>query len=411
MYTHTHNRGPRSSGRSFGGRPSGRPSYGRSSYGGRPQRGRRAPQGDKIDISRFINKAQVVETQEVYAPTHHFKDFAIDERVKANILKKGYDIPTPIQDKSIPAILEGRDIVGIANTGTGKTGAFLIPLLDKIVKDRSQRVLIMVPTRELAQQIEDEYRGFAAGSGFRSVTIVGGANINPQLRALRADPYFVIGTPGRIQDVIDRKALDLSKFGTVVLDEADRMLDMGFIHDMRKILARLPQPRHTLFFSATLSREIEKLIGEFLVNPMRVSVKTGDTAKTIDQDIVRIGGKNKYDVLVEMLSQPDFGKVLVFGRTKHGVEKLSKLLGKEGIRAESIHGNKTQGKRQKALDAFKKGQVQVLVATDVAARGIDVADVSHVINYDTPTTYEDYVHRIGRTGRAGKGGKALTFVD
>ena len=397
----THSRYPSGGhGRSFG-----RPNFSRS------RGGNRGIKGNTIDISRFINKASIVEEVERFIPTHTFADFNIDPRIKANIAKRGYETPTPIQDKAIPHVLEGRDVVGIANTGTGKTGAFLIPLLDKVVKDRSARVLIMVPTRELAQQIEEEYRGFSTGSGLLSLCVVGGANINPQIRTLRNNPYFVIGTPGRIKDLIERKALDLSKFGTVVLDEADRMLDMGFIKDMRRILSILPRERHTLFFSATLSSDIEKLIGDFLKDPVRISVKTGDTAKTIDQDIIRLQGKNKLEVLHELLIQPDFGKVLIFGRTKHGVERLSKTLIERGFKAASIHGNKSQNHRERALDAFKKNQIQILAATDVAARGIDVADVSHVINYDIPLTYEDYVHRIGRTGRAGKRGKALTFVE
>jgi superfamily II DNA/RNA helicase len=270
----------------------------------------------------------------------------------------------------------------------------------------------MVPTRELAVQIEDEYWGFADSLRIGAVTCVGGVPINRQITTLRRNPNFVIGTPGRLKDLMERRELDISTFSTVVLDEADRMLDMGFIHDMRFILSKMVVPRHTLFFSATLSREIEMLIGTFLNNPVRVSVKTGDTSKNVHQDIVRVeGGKQKIDILHDMLTQPDFQKVLIFGRTKHGVEKLSKVLSDRGFKAESIHGNKNQSKRQKALDAFKSSRIQVLVATDVAARGIDVNDVSHVINYDLPTTYEDYVHRIGRTGRAGKQGKALTFID
>ncbi len=382
------------------------------SYNNRGRGGSRGgPKSDRIDVSRFINKSSVTEKVEEFVPTHSFMDFAIDPRIKHNIGRKGYTTPTPIQDKAIPTALLGRDVVGIANTGTGKTGAFLIPLLDKIVKDRKERVLIMVPTRELAVQIEDEYKGFSHGSGLLSVCVVGGASIGPQIRCLREDPYFVIGTPGRIKDLIERRVLDLSRFRTVVLDEADRMLDMGFIHDMRAILSLMPKERHTLFFSATLSHDIEKLIGDFLKDPVMVSVKSGDTASTVEQDIVRMNGKNKIDVLHDLLTQPEFSKVLVFGRTKHGVEKLAKNLTERGFKAESIHGNKNQTKRQKALSLFKSSHVQVLVATDVAARGIDVEDVSHVINFDIPTTYHDYVHRIGRTGRAGKRGKALTFIE
>lgn len=380
--------------------------------GGRGGRGGKKNQGQYINPSRFINKSVVVEEVVPYVPTHHFKDFAIDPRIKHNILAKGYETPTPIQDQSIPHILQGRDIVGIADTGSGKTAAFLIPLLHKVVKDRNARVLIMVPTRELAQQIEEEFKAFSRGSGFLSACIVGGANINPQLRALQQNPLFVIGTPGRIKDVMGQGALDLSKFNTVVLDEADRMLDMGFVRDMRFILSFLPKERHTLFFSATLSKDIEALIGDFLISPVRVSVKTRDTASSVEQDIVRIPhGVQKIDVLHDLLIKPEFTKVIIFGRTKYGIEKLSKMLVKRGFTSESIHGNKTQGKRQRALDAFKQNRIQVLCATDVAARGIDVSDVSHVINFDIPTTYEDYVHRIGRTGRAGKRGIALTFVE
>lgn len=390
----------------------------RSRFGGRSSGGRanypksRAPRqmGQYIDPARFINKATVTEVQEVFVPQHNFIDFNVAEELKKNIIKKGYVTPTPIQDRAIPHVLLGEDVIGVANTGTGKTAAFLIPLINKVLNDRSQKVLIMVPTRELATQIEDEFWGFAEFMRIGAVTCVGGANINKQIQTLRRKPNFVIGTPGRLKDLMSQRALDLSDFTTVVLDEADRMLDMGFIDDMRFILAHMPKQRHTLFFTATLSHEIQRLVGDFLVNPVQISVKTRDTAASIDQDIIRVDGKQKLDVLHDLLTQPEFSKVLVFGRTKHGVEKLAVMLNDRGFKAESIHGNKTQGKRERALDAFKKGRVSILVATDVAARGIDVADVTHVINYDQPTTYDDYVHRIGRTGRAGKGGKAITFV-
>ena len=367
-----------------------------------------------VDLSKLINKASAPEEVEAYVPEHAFAGFAIDERLKANIIGKGYVTPTPIQDQSIPHILQGHDVVGLANTGTGKTAAFLIPLIDKVLKFRAlgqtERVLIMVPTRELAIQIEQEFFGFAKGLQLNSVTIVGGANINPQIRVLRRNPAFVIGTPGRLKDVMERKELDLSDFSTVVLDEADRMLDMGFINDMRFIMDFMRPQRHTLFFSATLSRDIEKLIGEFLKDPIRVTVKTRETSHTIDQDVVRVPTAQKFEKLVEILSAPEMERVLVFGRTKHGVERIAKDLRQRGIKAESIHGNKTHGARQKALTLFKQSHVNVLVATDVAARGLDISGVTHVINFDLPSTYEDYTHRIGRTGRAGKGGKALTFI-
>ena len=397
--------GPR---RAYGAPTGGRPSFNRGSRSGN----RFSNSGPALNVSRFINKAVITEQVERFVPEHHFADFALDQRLKDNIAKKGYVDPTPIQDRSIPHVLRGEDVVGIANTGTGKTAAFLIPLVHKVLADRNERVLVMVPTRELAQQIADELRGFTPGLQIYSATCVGGASIGPQMGELRRKPQFVIGTPGRLKDLLERKALVLSHFTTAVLDEADRMLDMGFINDMRTILSLLPEPRHTLFFSATLSPEIERLIGEFLKEPVRISVKTRDTSATIDQDVVRVPrGANKLDILHDLLVQPDFNKVLIFGRTKHGVEKLSKTLVEKGFRSESIHGNKTQQKRQKALDLFKRDHVQILVATDVAARGLDINGVSHVINYDLPSTQEDYIHRIGRTGRAGKKGKALTFIE
>jgi superfamily II DNA/RNA helicase len=363
------------------------------------------------DTSKFINKAVVTEEVTVYTPEHKFSDFALEPLLQGNIAKKGYVAPTPIQDKSIPHVLKGEDIVGIANTGTGKTAAFLIPLINKVLKNKNEKVLIVVPTRELAFQIDEELRAFAVNSGLYSTVVIGGANMQKQVRDLRMRPNFVIGTPGRIKDHIESRNLDLSIFKTVVLDEADRMLDMGFINDKRFMMQRMSPERHTLFFSATLSNEIEKLIGEFLKNPVRISVKTQDTSKNIDQDVIRIKGKTKYEVLLDLLKQTGFDKVLVFSRTKHGAEKLARGLTMDGVRSESIHGDKAQAARQRALSDFKHDRVKVLVATDVAARGLDISDISHVINYDLPATYEDYIHRIGRTGRAAKKGKALTFID
>lgn len=386
-----------------------------------PTRGNRPTRGGfgkgrgastSIHPSKFINKAVITETVDEFVPEHNFTDFLIDERLKNNIIDKGYISPSPIQDRAIPHILKGEDVVGIANTGTGKTAAFLIPLIHKVLSNPTENILIMCPTRELAIQIEDELKGFIKGMQLYSVVCVGGAPIGSQIRALRYRNEFVIGTPGRLKDLIERKVLNLSFFKTVVLDEADRMLDMGFINDMKFMMAMMPKDRHTLFFSATLSREIEMLIKDFLKNPVSISVKTQDTSKNVDQDVVRVQrGENKLDVLHSMLIQPDFSKVLIFGRTKHGVEKLTTLLQGRGFKAESIHGDKNQSARQRALKNFKEDRAQVLVATDVAARGLDISGVSHVINFDIPATYEDYVHRIGRTGRAGKKGKAFTFIE
>ncbi|MDQ1299503.1 MAG: ATP-dependent helicase RhlE [Patescibacteria group bacterium] len=412
-------RGPRrDAGSSRGGSGSrggfSRPTQGGSRSGGGARSGGRNFQEMNVDLSKLVNKATAPAEVEVYVPTHTFADFAVDERLKTNIANKGYITPTPIQDQSILPMLAGKDVVGIANTGTGKTAAFLIPLIDKVLKFRAlgvdERVLVMVPTRELAIQIEDEFFGFSKGLGVNSVTCVGGANIVPQIRVLKRNPAFVIGTPGRLKDLMERRELDLSKFSTVVLDEADRMLDMGFIDDMRFIMSKMRSERHTLFFSATMSRDIQALIGAFLNDPVHVSVKTRETSHTIDQDVVRVHHSQKFDKLVELLKEESFDKVLVFGRTKHGVERLAKDLRSTGVKADSIHGNKTHSARQKALIAFKRGDARVLTATDVAARGLDISGVSHVINYDLPSTYEDYTHRIGRTGRAGKAGMALTFI-
>ncbi|MDP2652002.1 MAG: DEAD/DEAH box helicase, partial [bacterium] len=362
----------------------------------------------EAEISKFMNKTVVTTEEPVFVPEHSFADFDINEHLKKNVAARKYDLPTPIQDKIIPHVLAGQDVVGLAETGTGKTAAFLIPLIDKVMKQKGERILIMAPTRELAVQIEKELASLAKGLGFRGMVAVGGTNIGPQITQLKHDPAFVIGTPGRLKDLMERKALTLSGFGTVVLDEADRMLDMGFIDDMRMILGKMSKERHTLFFSATMGKEIERLIGDFLTSPVVISVKTHDTPSSVDQDVVRIPrGKDKFEMLAELLKDSEFSRVLVFGRTKFGVEKLAKALSRLHIYAESIHGNKTYGARIRALEAFKAGKVGVLVATDVAARGLDIPAVSHVINYDLPSTYEDYIHRIGRTGRASLKGRAL----
>jgi len=382
-----------------------------------PNRGRTI--GQYIDASRFINKAVITEKVEHFVPDHAFSDFHIDEKLKKNIAAKGYVTPTPIQDKAIPHILRGSDLVGIANTGTGKTAAFLIPLIHKVIASRTPknpgdlpaRVLVVVPTRELAQQIESELKGFTGGLNLFGVVCVGGASMSYQISSLNRPHSFIIGTPGRLRDLIDRKSINLARYATVVLDEADRMLDMGFINDIKYMIAKMPPVRQTLFFSATMSPEIKALIKDFLREPVMISVKTSETSSQVEQDVVRVPpGKNKLDMLHELLVQPGFDKVLIFGRTKHGVERLAKELKTRGFKAESIHGNKTQGQRQKALSLFKENHAQILVATDVAARGLDIAGVSYVINFEVPSTYDDYVHRIGRTGRAGKKGKALTFI-
>ena len=392
-----------SQGGSFRGRSSSSFSGGNRGRGGRVQK--------TFDVSQYINKNPVVVTDpEIYEPKHKFTEFGLDPKVSFAVTASGITTPTPIQDQIIPHILDGRDVIGLANTGTGKTAAFLVPLIDKTLREYSRQTLILAPTRELAIQIEEELRKLSKNFKLFSTVCVGGMNIRPQINGLRRKNHFIIGTPGRVLDLMDRGNIRPETITTVVLDEADRMLDMGFIHDMRKILEDIPKNHETLFFSATMSSDIEKLVNDFLRNPITVSVKKKDITGSIEQDVIHYGTTEKFEALVSLLEKPEFTRVLIFGAMKHSVEKLGVALNKRGIKAESIHGNKSHPQRQRALARFKGGDVRVLVATDVAARGIHVDDVSHVINYDLPSSYEDYVHRIGRTGRGSKHGKALTFV-
>jgi len=377
-----------------------------SNYRGNNQR------NELIDPRKFINKAIMDQEENYFIPKHRFQDFNINKQIIKNIENKKYITPTPIQDQVIPIVLNDRDVVGIANTGTGKTAAFLIPLINKILLDPRKKVLIITPTRELALQINQEFKIFTEGLIILSVCCVGGESIHKQISELNRGCSLVVGTTGRLRDLIERNKIKLSQFNTVVLDEVDRMMDMGFIDDTRFIMNGTPKEKQVLLFSATISYKIKNLINDFLKNPIEVSVKTRDTAKNIEQDIVKItDNSKKIETLHNLLIEKEFNKVLVFGRTKHGVENLSKILIRKGIRVESIHGNKSHPQRQRALKMFKENRIQVLVATDVAARGLDINNISHVINYDIPATYEDYIHRIGRTGRGDKKGKSLTFIN
>jgi len=364
-----------------------------------------------FDPSKFINTNPVDVVETPYVAKHGFGDFGLNETLVKTIDSMGIKIPSPIQDQIIPEILDGHDVIGIAETGTGKTAAFLIPLIEKTLADMTRQTLILTPTRELAIQIQDELRKLTKGFRFYSVTCVGGINIRPQIKALRMHNQFIIGTPGRVMDLIKRGDLDNSKTRTIVLDEADRMLDMGFVNDIKSILSSIPKERETLFFSATMAAEAKKIVHDFLNNPVTISVKKKDVTNSIEQDVVEFdSADSKVDTLMDLLIQPDFSRVIIFAEMKFSAEKLSKELNARGIQSQSIHGNKSHAQRQRALRRFKEGEAQVLVATDVAARGIHVDDVSHVINYDLPQQFEDYVHRIGRTGRGTKRGKALSFI-
>jgi ATP-dependent RNA helicase RhlE len=402
----TRNSSPRG-GRSF----SGGGNRGGSSRGGsgRPRGGgRKMP---TFDPSQFINTNPVDVKEIAYVAKNTFKTFDINPRLVRTITDMGITTPSPIQDQIIPEILEGKDVIGLAETGTGKTAAFLIPLIHRTDLEYKRQTLILTPTRELALQVEAEFRKLAKNFKLFSTVCVGGTNIRPQINSLRRTNHFIIGTPGRVLDLIDRGHIVPERITTVVLDEADRMLDMGFIHDIRKILADIPKSKETLFFSATMTKDAEGIVNDFLRNPVLISVKKKDVTNSIAQDVVRHGHHNKYETLTALLNdKEEFKRVIIFGSMKHSVEKLANQLSKDGVVAESIHGNKSHGQRQRSLTRFKSGNARVLVATDVAARGIHVDNVSHVINYDLPNTFEDYVHRIGRTGRGSDHGKALTFV-
>lgn len=384
-------------------------------FGGRPKQHstRRASKTKKeyIHPSRFVKVAQPAK-EAAYQPVHCFDDFAMHSLLKRNIRQKGFVAPSPVQDQAIPAGLAGKDIVGLANTGTGKTIAFALPVLNRLLNDTQAKALIVAPTRELAQQIEEERRNLGRGCGLFGALLIGGSSMGLQLRDLERGVRIVVGTPGRIKDHMQRGSLKLADFNLVVLDEVDRMLDMGFVQDMRDILAELQPERQSFFFSATLDERVRGLIKSFTDNAVTISVASGDTNDNIHQDIVPFETlQDKIDQLHNILRKEEVAKVIVFDETQRSVERLGQELRARGFRVDDIHGGKSQGQRKRALSRFKQNEVSVLVATDVAARGLDVADVTHVINYTLPQSYQDYVHRIGRAGRAGRIGYALTFVQ
>ena len=366
-----------------------------------------------LDPSLLVKEATTKTEETDFRADRLISELPISMKLKQSLEKKGFQRPTEIQDRTLEALIKGKDLLGIAQTGTGKTGAFLVPIIEQLLYRRvNSLALVVVPTRELATQVEEEFRSMTKGFGLYSTCFIGGTNINRDLQTLRRNSHVVIGTPGRLLDLANRGALDLSRFKTLVLDEYDRMLDMGFIRDVRRILDEMHQRSHTMLFSATLDKSQQSMINSILHDPVTVKVTSGNrSGDTIDQDIIRIQpGEDKFKVLKEMLTQDEFKKVLLFEETKHRVSRLCIRLNKAGIESEQIHGNKSQNARQTALKAFKQGRVRVLVATDVASRGLDISDVSHVINYQVPMTHDSYIHRIGRTGRAGKNGKAYTFV-
>ena len=346
-----------------------------------------------------------------------FRDLGLSAELLRAVENQGYDEATPIQQQAIPLILEGKDVLAGAQTGTGKTAGFTLPVLQQLQKDHNEgqkrhpRVLVLTPTRELAAQVHESVRDYGRYLPFRSAVIFGGVSINPQKQKLIKGVDIVVATPGRLLDHVQQRSIDLSRVEILILDEADRMLDMGFIRDIRKILNIIPSQRQTLLFSATFSKEIKSLAAEFLHQPSEIQVTPQNTAaELVSQIVYPVDKKRKRELLSHKIGDENWQQVLVFTRTKHAANKLAEQLGKDGITAAAIHGNKSQGARTKALADFKAGGVRVLVATDIAARGIDIDKLPHVVNFELPNVAEDYVHRIGRTARAGQEGHAISLV-
>ena len=349
----------------------------------------------------------------------HFTDLGLRAEILRSIAEQGYDTPTPIQAEAIPVVLEGRDLMAAAQTGTGKTAGFTLPILQLLstrdaglsMKRFKPRALVLVPTRELAVQVHDSVRTYGRHVRLKSAAIYGGVGMGPQLSALKSGVDIIVATPGRLLDHIEQRSADLSGIEILVLDEADRMLDMGFIRDIRRIIALLPKKKQSLLFSATFSDEIRGLVAGLLTNPVSVEVaRRNAPAEAVTQAVYHVDRDRKRDLLIQLIGDHGWHQVLVFTRTKHGADALSDRLGKAGIRSAALHGNKSQSQRQRALDDFKRLKLNVLVATDIAARGIDIDELPHVVNYELPNIPEDYVHRIGRTGRAGSSGQAVSLV-
>jgi ATP-dependent RNA helicase RhlE len=353
-----------------------------------------------------------------YIKLTKFSDFALAEPIQKRVAEGGYTTPSPIQQQAIPPALEGKDILGIAQTGTGKTAAFSLPAIHHLLNDKRRagrfecRMLVLAPTRELARQIADSMTGYSKGLGLFVTSAFGGVPINRQKRILERGVDVLVATPGRLLDLIKQKHLRLDLVETFVIDEADRMFDMGFIRDVRKIVSYLPRNRQSMLFSATMPADVMHLVGEMLHDPLRVNVSPKEmTVARIDQQVHFVATQDKRMLLLQLLCDEALKRVIVFSRTKHGADKITKYLGKAGHAADTIHGGKSQNTRQKALEGFRNGESRILVATDVAARGIDIDDITHVINFELPHEAENYVHRIGRTARAGGGGTAIAFCD
>lgn len=366
-----------------------------------------------LDAKLLVKKAQP-SGQAGFRSETPFTKLNLQPTLLKNLKDKGYESMTNIQEQSIFPLMEGRDLLGISNTGSGKTGAFLIPIIEHAKADQQQfTALIVTPTRELALQIEEEFKTLSKGMNLYSATFIGGTNINSDFKSLNRKLHVIVGTPGRLLDLYDRKLLKLNQVNTLVLDEFDRMLDMGFIHDVKKLVNAMTKRSQTMLFSATLEPSQKSLIDGLLDNPVVVKINSGgSTSENVEQETIRVPeGKDKFEMLAGLFKDKSMDRVIIFTETKRLADRLSKKLNETGIKSGLIHGNKSQNFRNKTIEEFKNGTTRVLVATDVAARGIDVADVTHVINYQLPMSMDSYIHRIGRTGRAGKTGRAITFVN
>ena len=404
----------RGSGRSEGGfrsRPNNGKSFGDRRTSSRPFDPKRTFKADYIDEKLFTNKAVQLAEQPAYVHANNFSDFDLGEVLMKNLTKAGLVSPSPIQDQAIPVALKGTDVIGIASTGTGKTAAFLLPIIYRLMNEKGLKAMVMCPTRELAEQVDTAFRQFTAGTYLKSALCVGGASMYIQLKRLTQNPDLIVGTPGRIQDLIDRRKIRTQEFSIVVLDEADRMLDMGFITDMRAILGAMPKDKQTLFFSATFQPAVKALCSDFMNDPVTITIASRDTSSNVEQEVIKYSGaEDRFAKLLKIIDHEKSNRILIFRETKRDTDRLAIELQKRDYRALAIHGDLRNVQRKRALEELGAGRAQIVIATDVAARGIDVKDITHVVNYDIPKNYETYIHRIGRTGRAGSMGHSYTFV-
>ncbi|WKZ30884.1 MAG: DEAD/DEAH box helicase [Candidatus Dojkabacteria bacterium] len=382
---------------------------GRSRYGG-GRRGRGRFKGAPISHDRYVSKAVITETKP-YVSDITFDTYNFHPSLHSNIKSKGYSRPTEVQEKTINEIMAGRNVLGISSTGSGKTAAFLIPSVNKMLADRNQKLLVIAPTRELAMQIESEAFSLVRNTQLRTSRVIGGESIGRQASYLRRRPEIVIGTPGRLKDMHDRKALYLNEFNNIVLDEVDRMLDMGFVDDIQFLISQISQERQALFFSATIDQRVESIASGLASDFVSIKLSENQTAQNVAQDIVKVTSyQDKIEKLHDMLNREDVNKTLIFVETKREVDKVERQLRDRGFAVAGIHGDKSQSKRKRIIQDYRNNAVKILLATNVVARGLDVKDITHVINFDEPESYDEYIHRIGRTGRNGRSGQAYTFV-